>query len=531
MKRSLIAVAALLVSLMLSAPLMAQRQQTIAGIPFSPAPYRVGERLTYNVSFSNFSSAAIVELSVAGRGQYFNREGFQLRAHVETIGVVNAALYAVNNDYTSYVDSTTGLPFRAQQVIREAGRTADSSRDYNLPAGTSAIPSKVSAGGFPGTFDFLSALYRLRALPLSAGSIYNFTVSGEAEQYDAELKVIGSEMIKSNVGSFNSIVTQVRVPRNSAANNYRMRIYFSDDERHVPVLMTARHPAGEIRAELAGSEMLPVTPPVKARASQARTAIPPLTVAPPAEGVVIPPSQRPSPAGSSPASSAAGSTDDLPFKVGEQLNFNVFLGGGAQPAGTASFQVRSRGKYFNRDGFLLTVRAQTTSTVQRLFFASDQINSYVDSSTLLPFRTELALIEGSRRSNQTLSIDQDHGALITGSGQRIEVPVGTHDYVSALYALRSFDLAPPKRNAVSLIVNNRPHTLFITSLRRETITLGGQSIPAVQLSLTTDDAQSDKYALRLWVSNDKRRLPLRITAMTQLGPLRADLAIIPLTTE
>jgi hypothetical protein len=51
------------------------------------------------------------------------------------------------------------------------------------------------------------------------------------------------------------------------------------------------------------------------------------------------------------------------------------------------------------------------------------------------------------------------------------------------------------------------------------------------LSLTTDDPQSDKYALRLWVSEDNRRLPLRITATTALGPLRADLAILPLTRQ
>jgi hypothetical protein len=47
------------------------------------------------------------------------------------------------------------------------------------------------------------------------------------------------------------------------------------------------------------------------------------------------------------------------------------------------------------------------------------------------------------------------------------------------------------------------------------------------LALNTSDSDGDKLALRLWVSTDKRRLPLRLTAVTPLGPVRADLVIIP----
>ncbi|HEV7396744.1 MAG TPA: hypothetical protein VGN86_09575, partial [Pyrinomonadaceae bacterium] len=62
-----------------------------------------------------------------------------------------------------------------------------------------------------------------------------------------------------------------------------------------------------------------------------------------------------------------------------------------------------------------------------------------------------------------------------------------------------------------------------------TIQLGSQKIPAIQISLTTDDQQPDKFVLRAWISDDDRHLPLRLTAMTELGLLRADLAIVPLS--
>jgi hypothetical protein len=451
---------------------------------------------------------------VAERGTFFTRDALQLRAHVETTGVVNAALYSINNDYTSYIDPESGIPFRTQQVIREGGRVSDTSSEYNQPVGTAALPPRLRLGEFPGTYDLISAIYRLRSLPLAQGAKYYFTARSDLDQFNAELRVSGRELIKTNVGSFNTIVTEVRVPNDSEANSYRIRIYFSDDERHVPVLITARHRSGEIRAELAGSEFVAPTQPTT------QTTAPPVTL----------------PTGSDQKTGAA-LPPDLPFKAGEQLNFSVFLGNAPQAIASASFQVRARAKYFNRDGLLLAVKAQTVAAASRIFFANDQINSYVDPNTMLPFRTEMNLIEGRRRINQVLTIDQDRGSVVTDKGVSIEIPVGTHDYVSVLYALRSFNLNPssnpssPKRNAVTMLVNNRPLTLFITSLKRESIQLGGHSVPAVQLSLTTDDPQPDKYGLRLWVSDDRRRLPLRATAITEIGLVRADLAIMPGRTE
>jgi hypothetical protein len=488
----------------------AQEKSDAAAVPFSTAPYKIGEHLTYNVAYSNFPSAAHVEVQVVSRGIYFGREGLQLRGHVETTGVVNVALFAINNDYTTYVDPESGLPFHSQGVIHEASRSTDISLDFTQPAGAIAIPPKQ--GTFPGTYDFLAAFYRLRALPLSEGSTYNFSIRGSAETYQAEIKVVGRQVIKTNVGSFNTIVSQIRVANNSLVNGYRLKIYFSDDERHVPVLLTAKVGVGEVRAEIAGTEFVATPAPIAAATPPIIASPTPTPLAKPTPGISVEP-------------------ESWPFKVGEQLNYQVFLGGSNAVIATANFQVRGHSRYFNRDGLLLAVQAQTTAEAQRLFVANDQINSYVDSNALLPFRTELSLVEGRRRSNQTLSVNQDYGTATTGTGEKIEIPVGTHDYLSFFYSMRTFNLNPPKRNAISILVNNKPKTLFIGSLKRETIEVGAQKIPAIALSLTTDDPQSDKYLLRMWVSDDKRHLPLRITGSTEIGVFRADLVIIPATPQ
>ena len=526
--RSALALASFLIILTaLAMPAVAQRRNEESSLPFSEAPYFVGERLTYNVSFSSFVSAGHVELFVAGRGTFFDRDAVELRAHVETTGLVYAALFSLNNDYTSYVDPTNGQPFRAQQVVREAARNSTTSSDFNQPAGTAAIPDKLRVGESQGTYDFLSALYRLRALPLAEGSAYYLTVRGETQDYQTELKVRGHQPVKTNVGSFNAIVTQVRVANNPDVNDLHLQIYFTDDERHVPVLVTAKLHAGEIRAELAGSQLVPGVPSKTPPKHVVEQAVPQAT---PAHSIPVGSTTSGS---SSPAGSVGptGLPSGLPFRVGEQLNYQAFLPTVAEPVGRISFQVKPRARYFDKDGLLLTVTAETTNAAQRLFYARDILSSYVDPETLLPYRNEMEIAEGRRRSKATLTINQDYGAATNEQGRRIEMPVGTHDYLSIFYAVRTMNLSPTKRNAVSLLVNGRPKTLIITALKRETIQINSQKIPTIQVSLTTDDPQPDKFQLRAWISDDDRRLPLRLTAMTELGMLRADLVILALNSQ
>jgi hypothetical protein len=558
-----------------TAPAQAQNDSA----SFSIAPYKVGEKLTYTVSFSSFTAAASVEMQVAGRGAYFGREGIELRANVQTNGAINAALLDINNDYTTYIDPETGRPYRTQQVIREGGRVEDVSREYNQPAGISAIPPRKNE--VVGDYDLLSALYRIRALPLTQGSSYRFTARHDSIQYDTEIRVTGKQIIKTHVGSFNAIVTQVRISNNKEADSYRIRIYFSDDERHVPILIIARHSAGEIRAEIASSEMPTEQPQPKvnqttitatnqskqqtpnntstansqnAPTGPQSTNIPGITLNPipgnpntpqtptNPQGPQNPTIVTPQPTGSNnpnaplankqPASKTATALlpkpfpADVPFTANEQLNFNVYWQNSVQPVGKVSFQISQRNFLNGRDSLMLTAKVDSAaSAVAKLFNLNDAFTSYIDPETLLPYQTEIKLQQPNSRHNQTLTLEQERGIAVIDKNKRIEIPVGTHDVLSLAYALRLFDLTPEKQTPVSLLIGNRTFVLTVKSLHRESIEIGGQTIKAVQLQLTIDEQSPDKFSLRLWISDDRRRLPLRFTAKLSQGSLRADLII------
>ena len=498
----------------LTGTLAAQTRSDPGPSSFNGSVYRPGERLTYNVNYSQFVSAGHIDMVVAGRGIFFDRDGIQIKAHVETTGVVNVALLSLNNDYTTYVFAENGLPFRSQQVVREAGRTSEASVDYNQPAGTDAIPAKLRIGESGGIYDVLSAVYRLRAMPLTMGAQYFISARNGNEEYQAEIKVAGKEYVKTSVGSFDTIVTRIKIKGSPV---YDLRVYFSDDEWHVPVLLTAKHgEEAEMKAELAASslEAPQVTPPTT-RASvnpQNRVAnnTPPGTRVTPSNSVLT-----------------SGSVLDLPFKIGEQLNYQVYMGKGNQPVGTLNFTFKERGRYFNRDGLQLTASAQTTGAAA-IVAVKDQITSYVDPATLLPFRTEINFSEGKYKTSKNYNLDQDRGSATTeNKGERVDIPIGTHDLLSALYSLRTFAPIIGKQNAISLMAIHKPRALMVMAKSRETLELNGQKIAAIMLELKTDDPQPDKLQIRIWVGDDARHLPLLITAVTELGAIRADLILVP----
>ena len=524
MKRSFMAVLWFVCALTLTAA--AQRptnSATNADGLYSTAPYRVGEKLTYNVSFSNFANAAHVELFVAGQGKYFGQDAVVLQAHVETNEVVSAALLSLNHDYITYIAPENGQPFRTQMVVREGEYTTqDVSDDYHKAHSTTALPLTRS-GVLAGEFDFLSALYRFRAMQLAEKGVYSLTVRQGSKPYSAQLRVLGRATVKTNVGSFRTLETEITT-NDANANSYRPRVYFSDDDRHVPILIKLRHHAGEIIVQLAGSEF--IRPATNAPAGS----LPPVT-GDDSEDQQPPqpkPVRTPQPVNTSLRNVAVTNTlGTLPFLLGEQLNYNLYLTRFKEPVGTASYEVQRRENFLGRDALFFSVQAATNASLQRLFTAKEQITSIVDFKTLLPLRSDLNMQEGKRNNVQQLNWDQDRGVVVAGNGPRIEIPVGTHDYLSLFYALRSFNITPKKRTAVVLLINNRPRTLYIESLKRDTIELGEQRVPAILLALTIDDAAPDRYVMRLWISDDSRRLPLRLTATLNQGVVRADLIIAP----
>src|SRR6476620_2146037 len=79
--------------------------------------FRIGEKLTYSVSFGKFDNAAYAETSVGSRGKISGKDAVELQSKVKTLQVVSAAFVLFDESRTVYAAPDTGLPLYIQRSV------------------------------------------------------------------------------------------------------------------------------------------------------------------------------------------------------------------------------------------------------------------------------------------------------------------------------------------------------------------------------------------------------------------------------
>ena len=235
------------------------------------------------------------------------------------------------------------------------------------------------------------------------------------------------------------------------------------------------------------------------------------------------PATKPTPAQKKTAPAPARPVEAIvPFRVGEVLDYDVawssFL-----TAGSATLTLADKSAAFGSTVYHVVGEGRPVSLVARLYTLSYKAETWLDVYTLLPHQGRIYSEEGQERQTKTVGFDQRaHTARFEESGapsRQMTVPPLTQDALSAIYALRAQALTPGKKISMPVAHDENVLTLQITVDGRETTTCGLGTIPSLKLTPTILDASGTVKtvrALTLWISDDARRLPLR---------MRADLAV------
>ena len=462
--------------------------------------FPVGEKLTYNVSFATFADAGFLELSAE---KLSKQPVYLIRTRFRTNGAVQATLLDVDDSYATFINPETLLPARVERALRRNAKLAEN-------AGNFTENQTVSGAN---VYDLPSAIYHLRsALDFNIGASDTIRVKENDRVYTAKMTVTNRENIATAIGAFNAFVVEVRTD-DKATDRWRAKIYFSDDARHLPVLLRIKHERGLISAEIAGVQI--AQPVVK-------------TEPPPTPQNTPKPNARPTPRPLptvKPYIPNQPLDASLPFALGEKLRFEVLRAN--QSIGTITLKVGERQRFNNVDSVNLKATAENSATA-RIFAATDQIESFVHPDFLVPFRSQVKLGDSLAGYNQTLVFNQNNGSVTTDKGAQVPIPNGTYDVLSFVYALRAFRYDTgrnPQDTRAAVFIGDAP---VIVSLKptREILTLGDKKIKAISITAATGNPQIDSLNPRLWLSDDARRLPLRLTFNSPLGAITANLLIV-----
>jgi Protein of unknown function (DUF3108) len=185
--------------------------------------------------------------------------------------------------------------------------------------------------------------------------------------------------------------------------------------------------------------------------------------------------------------------------------------------GYARFRYQGKVSIGGRVAYHLNVRAWTSGVLSYIYPINETIDYYLDAETLAPLRQEFT--ERERKDDDVAIYDQKTGKITyryRASGQirkEVETVPEIYDPVSAVYYYRWRDLGE-RETARNVYAGRKVWEISarVVGTERMKTSLGDIDTLVVQPIIRRDGKPADKGDLRMWVSNDDQRVPVRLYA-------------------
>jgi hypothetical protein len=214
------------------------------------------QTLTYSVDWRVFpAGTAVIHFEAAG-----DRE--RLTATADTIGAINL-LFHVGDRFESSFDREKGCTYEFDKQTVEGRRHLESTLklDYSQPK--SILDEKNLVTGqtkhvespIPGCLtDLLTGVFYASSQPMALGHTFMIPVVDAMHSVPVTMRVEGREEIKTSLGVFKTLRVQPTADAGVVKNRGNIWIWYTDDERHLPVQMRARLFWGTITFRLTGND-------------------------------------------------------------------------------------------------------------------------------------------------------------------------------------------------------------------------------------------------------------------------------------
>jgi hypothetical protein len=195
-------------------------------------PFKVGETLTYDVSWSSYLTAGTAVATIEAKQPAGNSLAYHIVAEGQPVSLVSK-LYTLHYKADTLLDAYTLLPHRATVYIQEGNRKR-------------TLPSEFDRKTVPAVVDPLSALYVLRASALKTGTRLTMPVVDNGVVYTVGFAVGAVENVKQGPGTvaaWKVAVTAIGADGQAAGRN--MALWISTEQRRLPVKLQADLPVGD----------------------------------------------------------------------------------------------------------------------------------------------------------------------------------------------------------------------------------------------------------------------------------------------
>jgi hypothetical protein len=228
-------------------------------------PFGVGERLTFDIKYG-FVGAGVAVIGIPELTRERGRECY----HIVSVAESNAffsVFFPVRDVVESLLDARELVSLRFEKRLSEGDYRAhdlvvfDHDRHLAIYPGFGKqrdrlIPLSLDAQ------DILSSLYYVRMVDLEVGKSVYIENHTDKKNYPLEIKVLKRERVEVPAGVFDCLVVEpiMRTP-GLFRHTGSLRVWLTDDDLRIPVLMRSKVVIGSVSAVLTKMETAQRTPP------------------------------------------------------------------------------------------------------------------------------------------------------------------------------------------------------------------------------------------------------------------------------
>jgi hypothetical protein len=215
------------------------------------------------------------------------------------------------------------------------------------------------------------------------------------------------------------------------------------------------------------------------------------------------------------------------FQVGEQLTYEISWMN--ITAGTAVMAVSDAGTDGDRPLAKLITTAQSRPAITKFFPVDNRVESTVDSATLFPEHLTFKRREGKKKEDIEYTFHQKEGRVTVikgGATETLDIPPGTQDVISCLYYARStLSFQPGSSLTMNVYHDKKNRKLDVRVEEIETVSgaWGEAETARVLVIMPFQGLFLNQGNIRVWFTNDYRRIPVRMKAKVIIGSIVADL--------
>ena len=221
------------------------------------------------------------------------------------------------------------------------------------------------------------------------------------------------------------------------------------------------------------------------------------------------------------------------FKVGEQLKYRVYYSSslGNFTAGEAILTVENwKGNSIGRtkDVYHITGEGNSKGMFNWFYKVRDKFETFTDKETLLPYAFIRKTREGKYKQDDRVIFDREKGEAVTNSKKITKITPDVHDFVSALYFMRTIsidDFDADSMYYINFFLDDSVYTSAVKYQGKADLVTKWGTITCLKIApmMASGEVFAEKYPMFVYVTDNESHVPILAESAVIVGSVKMEL--------